>query len=271
MHHLGAERRKPVGRNIARRYGIFAVPREREHFHARVGRRMEAIERTFDERAAFNREHAGAFSGRDDIANVTGVAHLFDKRRMLGELRLEEIANDAKNLPAPIGRHMIGNERREALAPGILGFRHAVERDVAIVVRERRHARIGNRGVLLHETSVGERLMQSEPVERVAMQVENIRRCGFKWHNRSPLLDAAGWAERRSARYSALGTRIRCDTRRSAPRIRCVRSIVGHDSPVFSAAGFSKAMRPPAHPIPIRRRERSFCPDFPFSGTNLRL
>ena len=48
-HHLGAERRKPIGRNIARRDGVFAVPREREHFHARVGSRVQAIERTLDE------------------------------------------------------------------------------------------------------------------------------------------------------------------------------------------------------------------------------
>ena len=98
---------------------------------------MQAIERTLDEGATFDREHAGAFSGRDDIANVASVAHLLNERRMFGELRLEEIANGAENLPAPIGRHMIGDERREALAPGILGFRHAVERDVAVVVRER--------------------------------------------------------------------------------------------------------------------------------------
>ena len=75
---------------------------------------------------------------------------------------------------------MVGNERREALAPGILGLRHAIECDMAIVVRERRHAHIGNRGVLFHEAGVGERLMQGEPIKRVAMQVENISRCGFK-------------------------------------------------------------------------------------------
>lgn len=32
-----------------------------------------------------------------------------------------------------------------------------------------------------------------------------------------------------------------------------------------------QAMRAPAHPITIHRRGLSFCPDFPFSGTNLRL
>lgn len=58
---------------------------------------------------------------------------------------------------------------------------------MAIVARERRHARIRNRSVLLHEASVGKRLMQGKPIERVAMQVENISRCGFKWHDRSPL------------------------------------------------------------------------------------
>lgn len=48
-HHLGAERRKSVGRDVARRDGVFAVPREREHFHARVGSRVQAIERILDE------------------------------------------------------------------------------------------------------------------------------------------------------------------------------------------------------------------------------
>ena len=134
---------------------------------------------------------------------------------------------------------MVGNERRKALAPGILGFRHAVERNVAIVARERGHARIGNRGVLLHEASVGKRLMQGEPVERVAMQVENIRRCGFKWHNRSPLLDAAERAGRCSVRRSTLGT----------PH-RCVRSIIGHDSPVFQHGELFQSNEPSSAPNP---------------------
>ena len=251
VHHLGAERRKPIGRIVARRDGVFAVPREREHFHARVGGRMQTIERTFDERSAFDRKHAGAFPAVDNATNVASVAHLLDKHRMLGELPLKEIAHGAENLPTPIGRHMVGDERREALAPGILGFRHAVERDMAIVARERRHARIGDRSVLLHEAGIGECLVQGEPVERVAMQVENIGRCGFKCHSCSPLLDAAERARCCSVQRSALVPHIGTFVQSSDMIV-----------PFFSTAGFSKAMSPLAHPIPIHRRGHSFLSRF---------
>ena len=101
---------------------------------------------------------------------------------------------------------------------------------MAIVARERRHAHIRNRSVLLHEASVGKRLMQGEPIERVAMQVENISRCGFKWHSCSPLLDATGRA----------GC---CSVHRSAPAPRIGAFVQSSDmiAPFFNTASFFRS------------------------------
>lgn len=44
--------------------------------------RVQAIERTLDERAAFDREHASAFPAIDNAANIASVVHLFNERRM---------------------------------------------------------------------------------------------------------------------------------------------------------------------------------------------
>lgn len=180
-----------------------------------------------------HREHAGAFPAVDNAANIASVVHLFDERGMLGELRLKEIANGAKTCqPQSAGIWSGMNAAKHCTRH--TGFRHAIECDMAIVVRERRHARIRNRSVLLHEAGVGKRLMQGESIERVAMQVENISRCGFKWHGRSPLLDAAGRA----------GC---CSVHRSAPAPRIGAFVQSSDMivPFFNTASFFLERRIP--------------------------
>ena len=83
--------------------------------------------------------------------------------------------------PGLVAAHLVGDERREALAPGE-PFRTR-KRDMGIVVGERGHAVRGDARVVRGEAARHRRVaVERQPVERVAVQVEHpqaIRRHGL--------------------------------------------------------------------------------------------
>lgn len=161
-------------------YGVFAVPREREHFHARLGDAVDPLERLpVEESAAFDGEESRGLARRENRPDLPRIEHLFDAIGLLEHLGGKVRAHVLEEAPGRIAGEPVGHEHRKALAPRVP--LDTVERDMGVVIGKRAHARMRHRLVLGRERGIRGRTVQSESIERIAVQIEHraLRRGSF--------------------------------------------------------------------------------------------
>ena len=176
LAHAGAaEAGEPVGRLVAAAERVAPVPRERDHAHARLGERVEAPfggRVVLQEGCALHREEPRRLARREGRVHV---GHGASPRELVAaalQLALPYAPHALEQRPSRIAARLVGDERREALAPGVPS--RALERDVRVVVGERGHARRRDARVVRGEPARHRRVaMERQPIERVAVQVEH--------------------------------------------------------------------------------------------------
>ena len=176
-HRDAPERGQAVRRVVAAAERVGPVPRERDHAHARLRERVEprlggAV--VLQKRRALHGEEARRLAGGERRFHVARRAGRCEGVSATRKLAFPHAPHALEERPRRVAAHLVGNERREALAPR--ETRRPRERDVRVVVGERGKALGRDAGVMLREpTRHGRVAMEGDAVERVAVQVEHAQ------------------------------------------------------------------------------------------------